>query len=85
LSAVKVKWDATRYAELLPKISKPGTKASNDKEAALIWRYPLLDGVTASTPCIIIDEHDIILAWYLPGILSDQRQVGFFPFSDHGR
>ncbi len=70
---------------MLPKISRPGTKASIQNEAAVRRRYPPLDGVTASTPHIIVDEHGIILAWYLPGILSDQRQVGFFSLSDHGR
>jgi hypothetical protein len=36
----------------------------------------------ASTPCIIIDAQGIIMAWYLPKILSDSRQVGLLP-SNH--
>lgn len=76
-------WDATRYAEKLPK--KPlntGTKASIEMEAALKRRYAPLNGVTASMPCIVVDKEGIILAWYLPGILTSSRQVGLFILSD---
>jgi len=73
-------WDATHYADRLPQnFSKLGTKASNKKEKSLQWRYPLLNKVTVSVPCIIPDRHGVILAWYLPGVLSDSRQVGLFP------
>ena len=86
LSAVVVEWDATRYVERLPKKpSKPGTKASNEREESLRRRYPPLNGVTASAPCIIVDMQGIILAWYLPGILSDSRQVGLFTLSNRSR
>jgi len=78
-----VPWDVTRYAEKLPKISsKPGTKAYIEKEASLQWRYPLLNGFMASNPCIMVDMQGIILTWYLPGILSDSRQVGLFSQPD---
>jgi hypothetical protein len=77
-----VEWDVTRYAERLPKKpSKPGTKASNEREASLRRRYPPLNGVTASIPCIIVDMQGIILAWYLPGILTDSRQVVLCSFA----
>ena len=78
-----MEWDVTCYAEMLPKKpSKSGTKASNEKEASLRWWYPLLNGDTASLPCIIVDMQGIILAWYLSGILTDSRQVGLFALSD---
>ncbi|KAF8486611.1 hypothetical protein F5888DRAFT_1582267, partial [Russula emetica] len=35
-----------------------------------------------SLPCIIVDMQGFILAWYLPAILSDFRQVGLFSPSD---
>jgi hypothetical protein len=74
-----VEWDATRYAERLPKKpSRPGTKASKEKEASLKQRYPPLNGVTASIPCVVVDMQGIILTWYLPGILTDSRQAGLF-------
>ncbi len=76
-------WDITRYAEKLPKKPfKPGTKSSKEKEASLRLQYPPLNGATASAPCIIVDIDGIILAWYLPGILSDFRQVGLLRLSD---
>ena len=55
---------------------KPGTKASDDREAKLKQQYKPLDEATALVPCIVIDMQGVILAWYLPGILSDSRRVG---------
>jgi hypothetical protein len=83
LSAEDMGWDITRYADMLPKkILTPGSKASNKKEASLKQRYPPLNGVTASKPCIVVDMQGIILTWYLPGILTDSRQAGLFAQSD---
>jgi hypothetical protein len=51
-----VEWDATCYAERLPK--KPlnsETKASKERKASLRWHYPPLNGVIASMPCIIVN------------------------------
>jgi len=81
-----VGWDVTRYAENLPKFfSRPGTRASKQREESQRKRYHPLDGVKVSTLCIIVDMHGIILAWYLPGILSNYRQVRMFALSDHSR
>jgi len=79
-----VGWDVTRYAERLPrKPSKSGTKASNEREASLKRRYPPLNEVTTSMPCIIVDMQGIIMAWYLPRILTNSRQVSLFTLSNH--
>jgi hypothetical protein len=60
--------------ERLPKDPlKLTTNALNQKKALLRWQYPLLEEVTASTSCIIVDRHGIILTWYLPEILSNSR------------
>jgi hypothetical protein len=81
-----VGWDVTHYAErLLRKPSKLGTKASNKREASLKRRYPPLNGDTASMPCTIVDMQGIIMAWYLPGILTDSRQVSLFAQSNRSR
>jgi len=63
-------------AKLLKNPPKPGTKASDDREAKLKRQYKPLDEATALAPCIVIDMQGVILVWYLPGILSDSRQVG---------
>ena len=60
-------------------------KAAKEKEGSLKEQYHPLEAVIASTLCIIVDMQGIILAWYLPGILSDSRQVGLFSLSDHSR
>ena len=83
--AVVVNWDAERYASRLPKkASKKETKAYQERETSLRKRYPPLNGVEVSRPCIIVDMHGVILAWYLPGILKDSRQVGMLTLSNHG-
>ncbi len=79
-------WDVTSYAERLPrKPSKSGTKASNEREASLKWQYPSLNEVTTSMPCIIVNIQGIIMAWYLPGILTNSRQVSLFTLSNRSR
>ena len=80
---MKVAWDATRYADKLPKNpAKSGTKAALASENSMRRQYPPLidsdDEDTRSSPCIIVDMHGVILAWYLPGILEDSRQVSVF-------
>ena len=80
-----VNWDAERYASRLPKkASNKETKASQKRERSLRKRYPPLNGVEVSKPCIIVDMHGVILAWYLPGILKNSRQVGMLNLSNHG-
>ena len=70
-------WDVTHYVDKLPKKSLPqGSDLAKAKEASMKKQFILLDGFTASTPCIIIDLQGIIMAWYLPNILSSARQVG---------
>ena len=84
--AVRVDWDATRYAERVPKKTL-GAKPAEKKESHLRLRFPprdgLMAGITMSSPCIVVDMHNVILAWYLPGILDASRQVSLFILSDH--
>jgi hypothetical protein len=82
---VVVNWDVTRYRDRLPmqpKMSK--SKTSLKREASLKKEFPPLNGVKASTPCIIIDKQGVIVTWYLPGILADSRKAGLFTLSNHG-
>jgi hypothetical protein len=80
--AVKIDWDFSRYVDELPKqptFSDEGTASATfppSKEIRLLDKYPPLNGVKISKPCIIIDKQGIIMLWYLPGILNDSRQVG---------
>jgi hypothetical protein len=84
---VTIQWDVTRYADKLPRMAaNSGTKAALEKEVQMKRQYPPLDDSAAeppvSRPCVIVDKHGIILAWYLPGILQDSRQVSLFTLSD---
>ena len=82
-----MEWDITRYADKLPRRpANSGTKAAQATEASLRQQYPLNDSAIKgpiSRPCIIVDMQGIILAWYLPGILKDSRQVRLFTLFDH--
>jgi hypothetical protein len=59
------------------------TKTSLAKEASLKREYSPLNKVKASKPCIVVDTHGIILAWYLSEILNDSWQIGLFTLSNH--
>lgn len=67
--------DAQRCDRYLPK--KP-TGRSDAEEDRIETRYPIdpeyKDGIITE-PTLIIDIHGKILAWYLPGALSQARQV----------
>ena len=84
---MRLDWDAVHYADRLPKRpQKPQSKAAEESEAHLRKRFPPLDVAASnprSSPCIIVDRDDVILAWYLPGILDASRQVSIFNLSDH--
>jgi len=77
-TAVKLGWDAQCYLQKLPKgLLKEESKADRDLKTSLRKQYPPLeDAAVTIRPCIIVDLHGVILAWYLPGILSNCRQVG---------
>ncbi|KAH8993771.1 hypothetical protein EDB92DRAFT_1815426 [Lactarius akahatsu] len=73
IQAVKIEWDATHYADKLPKKQeKPGTVATDTKEASMRRQYPLWNvsaaDIPISRPCIVVDMQGVILAWHLPGI-----------------
>ncbi|KAH9012162.1 hypothetical protein EDB85DRAFT_2159236 [Lactarius pseudohatsudake] len=79
MNRVKIEWDATRYADKLPKKQeRPGMVAADAKEASMRRQYPPRNDSAAdipiSRPCIVVDMQGVILAWHLPGILSDSRQ-----------
>jgi hypothetical protein len=80
--AVKIDWDFSRYLDELPKQptfldeGKSPATVPRSKEIRLLEKYPPLNWVRISKPCIIIDKQGIIMLWYLPGILNEPRQVG---------
>ncbi|KAH9035546.1 hypothetical protein EDB85DRAFT_2143712 [Lactarius pseudohatsudake] len=87
LNRVTIQWDATRYAMRLPKKpSAPGTRTANAAEESIRRQYPPMSDSAAaeaaeSGPQIVIDTDNIILAWYLPGVLSTDVQTGMITLS----
>jgi hypothetical protein len=74
LTIVCVPWDAVRYGDRL-NVRMSGRDDS--AEAVLSKRFgPVTpDTQLYKDPFILVDEHGIILGWYLPQLLSVQRQV----------
>jgi hypothetical protein len=76
LSTVTLKdWDAQRYDASLPK--KPTGQNESDEQRLNI-RYPVDDNykdLLISEPTTVVDRHGKIVLWYLPGALSNARQV----------
>src|SRR5580693_2543547 len=81
---VNIDWDATRYAQkLLKKPLAPGTRAASDADNRMQRRYPPLTNLARAgnintEACIIVDMDNVILTWYLPGILGNSRRVSLF-------
>lgn len=73
----RLDWDAVRYSDRLT--SRP-TGRNEDKESEIQAAYPPpanASNALFSSPMIITDKHGVILGWYLPGLLTPFRQVGF--------
>ena len=70
---VNVDWDVERYKDHLS-IQYAGR--NEDFEETLKKRYPAVetDGII-TRPFVVSDIHQKVLLWYLPGLLSEQRQV----------
>ena len=72
---VVIPWDAVRYAD---RLSPRESGRNEEREAKLASEYPppvdLLQMVV-DVPSIVVDMHGVILAWYLPQVLSPKCQV----------
>jgi hypothetical protein len=71
---VRVPWDIARYSQRLPKVQRGnGMQATIEGQ----WeRYPPFHPkVHLSDPAIVVDMHGRIIAWYLPDVLTRERQV----------
>jgi len=44
-------------------------------EAKLMDLFPPLAHETIADPCVIADTNGCALTWYLPGVISPERQV----------
>jgi hypothetical protein len=76
ISIVTLKeWDAQRYDSALSK--KPSGQNEAD-EQRLNTRYPVDDeykDLLISEPTTVVDRYGKIVVWYIPGALSNSRQV----------
>ncbi|KAH9037991.1 hypothetical protein EDB83DRAFT_2228594 [Lactarius deliciosus] len=71
------------------KPSAPGTRTANAAEESIRRQYPPMSDSAAaeaaeSGPQIVIDADNIILAWYLPGVLSEPRQASLLTSGQTG-
>jgi hypothetical protein len=72
---VVLPWDAVRYDDRLT-IKETGRNEEREERHKNAYppRYDLWDTVTTK-PSLVVDMHGVILAWYLPLVLSRDRQV----------
>jgi hypothetical protein len=72
---VSTKWDVMRYAD---KVKNSRVAPNGDLSAAdaNLFNYFLQASLGSITePTTIVDQHDRVMAWHLPGILHDKRVV----------
>lgn len=72
---VQVVWDAVRYSD---KITPKCNGQNPTFEEQLKRNYPPIVAPAGSLPMeptLIVDRHQIVLAWYLPRALNENRQV----------
>jgi len=67
--------DAHRYDLSLPKKPTGQNQAEEDRLSSRFARDPSCQDQLLTEPSIIVDCYGKILAWYLPGALSQARQV----------
>ena len=72
LIAVRIPWDAERYGS---RIHAGPAEKDHASEVPLAKVFPPLKTLEVHEPSIVMDRHDRIIAWLLPDLLSEQRQV----------
>jgi hypothetical protein len=70
--SVQLSWDVLHYSRRLPRIQT--IKTVHKVVDGLHGRYPTVHLTKLTT---IIDAHGRIVLWYLPGILTPERQVWY--------
>ncbi|KAF8148836.1 hypothetical protein B0H34DRAFT_805257 [Crassisporium funariophilum] len=79
--SVSTDWDAQRYADL---IGPKNNGISGDQEATMFKSFkPIRTDHLEITPSTIADRHGKLLVWYLPNILSPERQESMFSDLKH--
>jgi len=73
-NAVNTIWDAKRYSD---RLDQKNDGFNTEKELLLLDKYkPIFDPVRLlAVPATCADVHRNILLWYLPGILTWERQA----------
>lgn len=77
---VKVPWDAVRYAD---RITPKMTGRNREAELELRMRFkPVSHGepLVLDKPATLVDSHGVILAWYMPNLISLRKQVSTLNF-----
>lgn len=72
--AVTIPWDIDRYSMRLPKVQTP-PKIPTTLQGLKHKYPPITPTILLSRPSVILDMHGRIIAWYLPGLLSQEWQV----------
>jgi hypothetical protein len=73
--SVRTEWSVVDYVEALRNVGPRCTGQQDKVENKLMESFPPCESTLLSAPTVICDRDGLVMAWYLPGILSPQRQV----------
>jgi hypothetical protein len=72
----KMTWSVVDYLNSLLEKGTHCTGMQAEVERSLHDRFPPNPMETIAAPCLVVDCDDVILLWFLPGLLASPRQVG---------
>ena len=68
-------WSVWQYANVLTEVGKHCMGMQPEVEQHLSQLFLLNKMETISKPCVVVDLEEIVLLWFLPGLLKRIRQV----------
>ena len=71
----QLKWSVIDYVEALSAMGTRCTGTQEHVEGRLRELFPPAEAEIMTSPTVIVDSEGIILVWFLPGLMSMNRQV----------
>jgi hypothetical protein len=68
-------WSVRQYVNTISDIGKRCTGMQPEVEDRLHELFPPNEMEAIAAPCLVVDSEDIVLFWFLPGLLASERQV----------
>ncbi|KIK78827.1 hypothetical protein PAXRUDRAFT_16664 [Paxillus rubicundulus Ve08.2h10] len=76
--AGRIVWSMAKAYQNQKALGSNETGTNEVREKALKETFPVeKDGELVCEPTLLLDQTSVIMAWHLPGVLSEEFQVGF--------